>query len=273
MPEQGIQPKPEGKASDQPPWIGALITGGQLDAPIQQHGHQQSGRQPEGDLIPEKHQKRQAEPQHLPGAPGTNRELPALVKKGSVRPAMAAADPGQPPVQPGPHPVFQAIHGLLGPKRIGAYSDCEGEQVEQHVQADADQRADARSLSGLGFGVLPYQEQHQARDEDAAAQQAPAKTAIILYRRGLGYSAVRADHRLVVDGGRHNSCNMPCWYSSCFPPKKGDLFPVRAGRFSGVLPFLFTDSSVFFKNRWADWPAAPHWRDHPGRCWYGSPGP
>ena len=273
MPEQGIQPKPEGKAGDQPPWVGALITGGQLDAPIQQHRHQQSGRQPEGDLIPEKHQKRQAEPQHLPGAPGTNRELPALVKKGSVRPAMAAADPGQPPVQPGPHPVFQAIHGLLGPKRIGAYSDCEGEQVEQRVQADADQRADARSLSGLGFGVLPYQEQHQAHDGDAAAQQAPAKTAIILYRRGLGYSAVRADHRLVVDGGATILQYAMLVFLLIFPPKRATFSLSGQADFPGYLLSFLTDSSVFFKNRWADWPAAPHWRDHPGRCWYGSPGP
>ena len=66
MPEQDIQPKPEGKAGDQPPWVGALIAGGQLDAPIQQHGHQQGIRQPEGDLIPEEHQEGQAEPSTSP---------------------------------------------------------------------------------------------------------------------------------------------------------------------------------------------------------------
>lgn len=83
----------------------------------------------------------------------------------------------------GSHLYNQAIKELHEAEGDASYNH---KNVEEEANTDGNQSTDTGRLGGLGLGVLPDQEQDQTDQGNAAAQQTPAKTAVIHNGRGDG---------------------------------------------------------------------------------------
>lgn len=190
--KQGKKSIAEQNSGNEPTDIGAFVCREKLNEAVGNQWNQHQRCDPHRWEAEKRPNRRKENSDQFSGTSGADGKLSAMIVKGTIIPTVAAKNDGKPLIQPEDHLLHHAESG----------SGNGANDVEHSGHNHGDQRTDTGSLGGLRLCILPNQEQDQTDNGNAAAQNPPAKTAVVNGSRSsriLRSAAAGAECCAVID--------------------------------------------------------------------------